>query len=311
MSMILDQPGEAGAESSASNPTSRVLDVLNFLAAHPTEAFTLVELANHLGHSKASAYRVLTTMAEAGFLARHPKHKTFTLGVAAVAIGQAALERHRGIDAARREMAVLAAELNVICSVITVVDGDLLLLAKEGKPQSHDGLHRVGERTPLVAPMGIGLMAWHADDEIAAYLAKPAPYLSKEIRAHLYAAIPVIRHRGYSAAAAGPSLRALRQGVILPGGRARDGGFWSDFYALIGKFTAAEVELLDLSQAGEDGIGHISAPVFSPQGTVAFLLLLSGLPKQLTPRETETYAEKLRLAAALVTNEIHGRAPVC
>ena len=88
----------------SSGPNARVIDVMNFLAARPTESFTLTEIALHLGLSNGSAHRVLTTLAESQYLSRHPKTKTYSLGMALVAIGQAALAKHRDIDIARREL---------------------------------------------------------------------------------------------------------------------------------------------------------------------------------------------------------------
>ena len=149
-----------------SNPTNRVIDVVNFLAAHPTEAFTLTEIASHVGLSNGSAHRLLTTLANAKFLTRHETHRTYTLGVAMVAIGQAAVERHRGIEIARREIARLAIELNLQCSANAVVEGEILVLVKEGTPQNHLGLTRVGERRPLLPPLGMCHIAWGGEAAI-------------------------------------------------------------------------------------------------------------------------------------------------
>lgn len=292
-----------------SNPTSRVVDVLNFLAAHPTEAFTLAEIARQLELSNGSAHRILTTMAEAQFLSRDPKHKTFTLGMATVAIGEAALGKHRGLEIARREIGRLAVELNVQCTVNAVVENHVLLLAKEGKPQSHDGLHRVGERWPMIPPIGACLVAWSHEQDINAYLAKASSHLSESVQAHLLAALPMIRKRRYSIAAAGPTMRKWRQTANLPIGRFRDNDYWASVYALIGELSAIEIQLLDLDDARETGVGYISAPVFSPAGTVSFDLTMSGMPSNLDVKKIEEYTERLCAAAAVVTSEMYGRPP--
>ncbi|WP_372810629.1 helix-turn-helix domain-containing protein, partial [Litorivivens sp.] len=62
----------------ASSSNTRAIDVINFLAAHPTEAFTLTELAEQLALSHGSAHRVLNALTEARYLSRHPKHKTYS-----------------------------------------------------------------------------------------------------------------------------------------------------------------------------------------------------------------------------------------
>jgi DNA-binding IclR family transcriptional regulator len=292
-----------------SNPTGRVLDVLNFLAANPTETFTLAEIARHVGLSNGSAHRVLTTMAKARFLSRNEKHRTYSLGMALVAIGQAAVEKHRGIDIARREIARLSVELNVQCSANTVVDGELLVLVREGTPQSHLGLTRVGERRPLVPPLGLCHIAWGGEATIQSYLAKASGHLSEAMRAHLLAAFPLIRRRGYAIAANGPNTRHVRQATALPIGQDRDEAYWSSVFGLVGQLSAKELQLFELCDAEPDGISYLSAPVFSPDGAVSFQLVISGLPSDLSAKKIERYAERLCAAAALITSETHGRRP--
>jgi DNA-binding IclR family transcriptional regulator len=292
-----------------SNPTGRVIDVLNFLAAHPTEAFTLAEIARHLQLSNGSAHRVLMTMTRAQFLSRNEKHKTYSLGAAVVAIGQAAVEKHRGIEVARRELTRLAVELNVQCSANVVVDGDLLVLVKEGAPQSYLGLTRVGERRPFVPPWGICHVAWAGEEAIRTYVAKASAHLSKAGCTHLLAAFPPIRRRGYAIAARGPNTPEGRRTAVLPIGEVRDEAYWSTVFKMIGQLSLKELQLLSISDVGAEGIGYISAPVFSPTGAVSLQLVISGMPKNLSVKRVELCAERLCAAAALITSETHGRRP--
>jgi DNA-binding IclR family transcriptional regulator len=295
--------------SDTSNPTSRVLDVINFLASHPTETFTLAEIARQVGLSNGSAHRILTTMAEADFLSRNEKHKTYSLGIALVAAGEAAIAKHQGIEIARREVARLAVELNALLSVTAIANTDLLLVAKEGSPQSHKGLNRVGERQPMVPPVGLCHIAWSNEQTIHAYVEKASPYMSESMRAHLLDAFPIIRRRGYSIAAFGPNIRKLREIMIVPVGQIRDDAYWSSVFELTGQLSAGELQLLNLDDAATDGISYISAPVFSPQGNVAFELVINGMPNYLSVKEIEQYAEKLCATAAIITSETRGRAP--
>jgi len=292
-----------------SNPTGRVIDVLNFLAAHPTETFTLAEIARHVGLSNGSAHRVLTTMAGAHFLSRNEKHRTYSLGMAMVAIGQAAVEKHRGIEIARREIARLAVELNVQCSANTVVDDEILVLVKEGTAQSHLGLTRVGERRPLVPPMGICHVAWSGEEIIKSYVGKATPHLSEEVRQHLLAAFPLVRRRGYAMAANGPSSGHSREATVLPVDQIRDAAYWASVFELVGHLSPNEIQLFDAADAGANGISTISAPVFSPSGQVIFQLVITGLPGDLSVQKIERYAQRLCAVAALITSETHGRRP--
>jgi DNA-binding IclR family transcriptional regulator len=292
-----------------SNPTRRVLDVLNFLAAHPTETFTLAEIARHLGQSTASAYRVLTTMSDAQFLSRNEQHKTYSLGMAPIAIGQAAIERHRGIEIARRELTQLSVELRVQCAATALVGDDHLILVKEGTPQSHEGLSRVGERRPVIPPLGICHVAWAGEQAIQSYLAKASAHMSKNMRAHLLAAFPLIRRRGYAMTANGPGMRKLRQATFLPIDQIRGEAYWASIFELVGRLSAKELQLADAGEAGADGISYIAAPVFSPAGTVSLQVLISGMPTNLSVKTVRHYAERLCAAAAIITSETHGKRP--
>lgn len=299
----------AAAAGDVTGPNARVIDVINFLSAHPLESFTLSELAAQLGLSNGSAHRVLTTLTDARFLSRHPKHKTYSLGVALVAIGQAALEKYRGIDTARREMARLTTELKAQCIATVIVEGERMVLAKAGTPQTHEEVNRIGERQPLVPPIGLGCVAWSGETAIAAFLARVPVPLDDTMRAHIQASFRVIRQRGYSAGANGPVLRSLRQHTILPVGHPRDAAYWQGIHDHIARLTPNEVQLLDLADAAGEGVCYMTAPVFSPSGTVELELTLSGMPTGMSAADMERYGERLRSAAAIVMNEMHGRIP--
>ncbi len=292
-----------------SNPTSRVMDVLNFLAANPTESFTLAEIARHVGLSNGSAHRLLTTMAAGHFLSRNDRHRTYSLGIALVAIGQAAIEKHRGIEVARREVTRLAMELKVQCSANAVVDGEILVLVKGGLAQSHLGLTRVGERRPLVPPVGLCHVAWSGEAAIKTYVDQADPHLGAMMREHLFATFSLIRDRGFAIAGNGPSSSRTRQTMVMPDDQIRDAAYWARVFELIGQLSPNEVQLCDLAQAKPLGVSYMAAPVFSPTGTVAFQLVISGIPTDLGVREIESYAERLCATAAVITAEIHGRPP--
>lgn len=306
-SSVTSRPAVAARDHS--DPNHRPINVVTFLAAHPTEAFTLAEIARHLGLSKGSAHRVMTALTQTGFVSRHPRHKTYSLGVVLVAIGQAALERHRGIESARREMVGLAAELNVSCGASAIVSNEYLLLAREGVPRTYDGLTLVGERRFIVPPIGVGYMAWRSQPEIEAYLDSGASYLSETSRRHLLAAFPEIRRRGYAMAANGAAVRKLMQAMVVPVGR------WPDqIPALPSLQSQAEIpveqfQLLTLDEARGNGVNYVSAPVFSPDGDITFEILMSGLPINLNEAEFDRYTARLKLAADTVTKEIRGRKP--
>ena len=68
----------------------RTVALLDFLASRPTEAFSLSELARRLELNKSTTHAMLTTLADAGYVTRHPVEKSYTLGPSLVALGEAA-----------------------------------------------------------------------------------------------------------------------------------------------------------------------------------------------------------------------------
>lgn len=295
--------------SDFSDPNHRPLRVITFLAAHATEAFTLAEIARFLNLSKGSAHRVMTALTDAGFVSRHPRHKTFTLGMALVAVGQAALDRYPGVAIARREMARLNAELNVGFGATAIVNNEYLLLGREGTPRTYDGLALVGERRLVIPSIGIGQMAWRSPEEIDAYLDRGAAYLDPQIREHLLATMPAIRRRGFSMAAEGVGLHQLIKATVIAPGQSDEEVLSAAAITGAGEISASEFQMLDWDEAQGRGVNYVAAPVFSPDGDVCLEIVMSDLPEGLGRTEMERYAAKLVQAADLVTSEIRGRKP--
>lgn len=295
--------------SDFSDPNHRPLKVITFLAAHATETFTLAEIARLLGLSKGSAHRVMTALADAGFVSRHPRHKTYSLGMALVAIGQAALERYPGIGIARREMARLKAELNVGFGATAIVNDEYLLLAREGTPRTYDGLTMVGERRMVTPSIGIGQMAWRGPEEVEAYLAKGTAYLNDATRKRMLASLSEIRRRGYSMAADGMGIHNLLKATVIPLGQAAEVQPTVAALPAAGEVSASEFQLLDFAEAEGKGINYVAAPVFSPESEVCLEIVMSGFPENLGLQDIERYSTKLVQAADVVTSEIRGRKP--
>lgn len=296
--------------SGSSDPNHRPINVVTFLAAHPTETFTLAEIVRHLGLSKGSAHRVMAALTETGFVYRHPRHRTYSLGIALVAIGQAALQKYPGIEFARREMVRLASGLDVGCGTAAIVNDEYLLLGREGPPHAYDGLTLVGERRYVVPPIGIGQMAWRSPAEVGAYLDRGAAYLTGAARARLSASFPLIRRRGYSMAANGVGLRRVVQATIVPIGHAQDAAGRLSSLAGEAEIPLEEYQMLSFEEARGKGVSYLAAPVFSPDGEVSFEILMSGLPVDMTVTDFERCTARLLLTADIVTNEIRGRKPV-
>lgn len=292
--------------------SQRIVRLINFFAAHPSESFTLSELVDQLSLSAGSAHRMLKSLTDARYLARHPKHKTYSLGLALVAIGQAALERHPAVNFARAEMAKLTAELDLQCVATALVGDELMSLAKTGDTPADQGIRHVGERRPFVPPLGLGHVAWSTPERIDAYLAKIASRSARrdaEMRAHMRKSLSAIRSRGYALAANGPAMKSVWQVIWEYATHFENERYWAQMHRLLGALSNDELQLLSLDQAGSLRLAYLSAPVFSPAGEVLLSISLSGFTRKLDARAVTRLAERVCAAAANVTNASHGRMP--
>jgi DNA-binding IclR family transcriptional regulator len=291
----------------------RIVRLINFFAAHPTESFTLSEIVDHLSLSLGSAHRVLKTLTDARYLSRHPQRKTYSLGLALVAVGQAALERHPAVALARDEMAKLTDELGLQCVATARVGDELMSLAKSGDPPAEQGIRHVGERRPFVPPLGLGHAAWSTPAQVDAYLAKvasPGPARrDAEMRAHMQKSLAAIRDRGYALAANGPAMKSVWQLIWDYAAHFQSERYWAQMHRVLGALSNDELQLLSLDGVGNVRLAYISAPVFSAGGEVLLSISMSGFTRKLDARAVARLAERVCNAAAQVTSASGGRAP--
>ena len=58
-------------------------------------------------------------------------------------------------------------------------------------------------------------------------------------------------------------------------------------------------------RAASSNMGRSASAVFAPTGEASLQLVLSGLPRDLSARDIDLYAERLRATAAVITNAKH------
>jgi DNA-binding IclR family transcriptional regulator len=263
---------------------TRALAILDFLALHPTETFTLSELAREFDIGSGSAHALLTAMTEAGYLTRHPTHKTYRLGPSTIAVGNAALESHPAIDIARDEMRRITDDLDLECLASAPLGDEVVVVARVGKPHPGRPLSRIGRRRPLVPPLGTMYLAWSGDAVIDAWLARSEadPDLIERYR-HLLT-----------------SARALGYSVGI--GRER-----SDIIAVAP--LPDDPMRLDLDPERHYDLAYIAASVFDERGEVALVLNLDGFTTPYLPDEITKLARRFRDVTDVITRGIHGQPP--
>ena len=288
----------------------RTIALLNFLTAHPDETFSLSELARRLDINKATAHAMLLTLTDGGYLLRHPATKSFTLGPALISVGNAAAGRQfEVVDYARDEMRRLSDELGVQCVASAAIGEEIVLLGRSGDPEPLGLSVQVGQRLPLVPPLGTVFLAWSGPDEIDRWLRHLGPGAADEQLARYRRAVAAVRKRGYSIgldasrthAPQGPSGPSERRGGPRP---LRDAAA-----QVVAEVPHEEYILLELERSASYRLSHIAAPVFGADGRVVLALTLMGFRHQLTAEQVPEHAERLRAATRAVTAAVHGRGP--
>src|ERR1700740_1652704 len=97
------ETGARGKMARSSPGVRRVAAILNFIADHPGQAFTLTDLIRALKFSRATCHALLTGLVEVVYLYR-ASDKQYVLGPALVAIGRNAVEHASPVQIVQPEM---------------------------------------------------------------------------------------------------------------------------------------------------------------------------------------------------------------
>ena len=275
----------------------RTVAVLNHMAAHPTRQFTLSELARDLDLNKATAHGMLNTLASAGYLIRDPEAKTYALGPALIALGNAALSSTPAARLAEPHMTALSLEFDLECVASAAIADEIVILARAGTPRPLGINVEPGQRLPLAPPLGTVFVAWSGPEAIDRWLSHVDPDQNEVDLERYREALGTVRERGYSVALGGEGQQKLVKALQQAGHSPRSS-------------RGEEYALVELAGSTRYRINHIGAPVFGTQGEVALALFLIGFRGQIAAEEVPRYAERLRDAAEAVTAALRGRAPV-
>ena len=148
---------------------ARAVEILNFLASHPDETFTLSDLVRRLGINVASMHAILAVLEQAGYVTRDRDRRGYATGPMLVPLGHAAVARHGSIIAARASLTTLATELGVTGLVMGATGTEMVKLDEISPAASRAS--SVGQRIRMVAPMGGVFFAWADPDRVGEWLA--------------------------------------------------------------------------------------------------------------------------------------------
>lgn len=290
-----------------SPPTQRIVTLLDHFVARRGARFGLSELARETGLSKPTCLGIVTSLVEAGYLARDPHDKTYRLGPALIAAGAVARQNFAAADMAARRMAPLAERYAATCTASAVVGRDVMVLAAlapDGRPTASG----VGQRYPFVPPVGLMYVLWDSDEEFERWLAMPPTLPVRRDHEHLRTVVAECRRRGYLVEGLTDTGRRLYS--LMAGLTAYD--LPAEVRNLVGELASTIGERVylgaDLSARGKHPVSLLSAPTFDADGRQELVLTL-GVDAAISGAEIGRRGRALVEVADAVTAEAGGRRP--
>ncbi|NKX55882.1 helix-turn-helix domain-containing protein [Arthrobacter sp. E918] len=279
--------------------------MINYLTVHPQMAFTLSELSSALGVSPASMSSILLALSEWGYVLRDRRHRTYALGPAVVAAGHAASQRHPVIEAARPELRRLST-FGSECIGSAAVAEEILILAIEGRPSSQSREAWIGQRVPLIPPFGQVFLAWAPEADVQHWLGRLGPDGAARHGRELVEDLLQVRGRGVAI-----GLRNEQVDTVI--GLINESAHRLDKDAEIHRALQRAIpdqtdnySLRAVDPGARYDVANLAAPVFGPDGTVAFAMTLYGINDIPGSDLLELCSEMLQ-SGRTVTRAIGGR----
>lgn len=283
----------------------RSVAVLELLARHPDERFTLSEVARRCGLNKATAHALLSALTRCGVLLRHPDEKRYSLGPRLVVIGEAARRGYTAADFARPVLAELTAETGLWARAWRVTGDHIDCVAQAGEPA--DPPVGAPAHVPLVPPYGASFMAWTDTPTVEAWLARAR---ASSLVPRAIESLAAIRARGFGVTVASP------EGLAQGNGHGQDalGGVAGTVLAaqhpVIAEAARDPEPVGDLDDDAEYALASLAAPVFGAGREVVLTLTLSSVSAERIPgAEVKALGRRLVEAADRLTEAVHGRRP--
>jgi flavin reductase (DIM6/NTAB) family NADH-FMN oxidoreductase RutF len=204
----------------------------------------------------------------------------------------------------RTDMEHLADSLGVQCVAVGADVGQLVVLGSAGSPAGRRVPARLGNRMPLVPPVGGLFLAWCGRDDVEAWLKEGID----DKRDNYERLLRTIRSREWSVAMSSDNHRRLEDAI------GKDTGFQTDedLEDGIRELTLSvsdQYEPVTIEPDRPYDVTLLSAPIFDALGRVTLTVGLWGLPSPIHGADLCRYADLLVGICRKLTNENGGRGP--
>lgn len=193
-------PGGAGVRTVKS--ASDTVAVLEYLSGRGDRPARIREITEATGIPRSSAYALLKTLVDLGWIERDSSGLLYGIGLRALIAGISYLDSDPYVQLATPWLVRLCEELGETVHLARLDGTDVVYLATRESNQYLRVINRVGRRMPAVSTsLGKALLAGLPHDELAGRLPDPLPHLTPHSivdREALLAQLTEVRRRGYA-----------------------------------------------------------------------------------------------------------------
>lgn len=162
--------GECDFAMTRSSPAVlRAAAILDYIAEHPGQSFTMADLVRALKLSQSTCHSLLAALVQVGYLYKTGE-KAYALGSGLVNIGRQAEHRSSLLEIARPELRRLANSFDLISSALVVREGQCIVRERSASASQLGFVTRVGTTLRFRAPLAAVFFAT-APDAAEAWLA--------------------------------------------------------------------------------------------------------------------------------------------
>lgn len=237
------------------------------MAGASAQSFTLSELVKYTGMNTSSCHSILNVLVNHGYLTRHPAQKTYRLAPALAAIGASVMNSDPTIQRATLATEELARRTGLEVLLSARAGDETIKLARRANPSLPRVTMRIGQRSPLIPPLGAPFVAWADEAGIEDWLAKGSS--EPGFREASLALLDLVRKRGFLVALRRPTEASPRALVTARSKRTQD-----DQPAIV--LDPQTYQPQDLLADASYDIDVISAPIFDVHHQVIYTLSIVG-----------------------------------
>lgn len=191
---------EAAAAPAPIAAIDRALQILTELSSAQVDGLALSEIARRLGINKSTVYRALVTLKGREYVVQDPFDGTYSLGPAAVSLGQRYFAEGSLSVVLHPALLALGQEVNELVHLGMLSSTSVLYLDRVEPERFIRVRSQVGQRIPaIITAMGRAMLAAGGieRDQLSAYLQAmgPHPRVSAD---YLWRLIESARERGYA-----------------------------------------------------------------------------------------------------------------